>query len=127
MGWLVRHDGSVDQVRPANKTEFTSEELRVLIGGYAEFVRFTVRPACGSWSLNQDALFALKRAHIGEVSYHVPPELPISRNTIMIVDEEGRLKNRPMNAIGSLLYGTLQHGQPIVGDIILVEPREIGE
>lgn len=40
---------------------------------------------------------------------------------IMIVDESGRLKNLPENMLGSVLYGTARHGNPIVGDIIFAK------
>lgn len=39
-------------------------------------------------------------------------------SVIMLVDEEGLVKELPMNAVGSALYGTSQHGCPIVGDLI---------
>jgi hypothetical protein len=42
----------------------------------------------------------------------------------MMVDEEGRLKNLPLNPVGSYLYGTHNHRAPIVGDIyLLIEPQ----
>lgn len=41
-------------------------------------------------------------------------------NMIMVADEEGLFKpgNR-CNPVGSVLYGTMEHGHPIVGDILL--------
>ena len=39
----------------------------------------------------------------------------------MIVDDEGLLKNLPRNAVGCGLYGTKEHGSPIVGDIVLLK------
>lgn len=42
-------------------------------------------------------------------------------STIMMVDEEGLLKSLPMNFFGSLMYGLLEHGCPIVGDLILAK------
>lgn len=44
---------------------------------------------------------------------------------LMLVDEEGLLKDLPLNFFGSTMYGTLVHGCPIVGDLILV--LEVGE
>lgn len=38
----------------------------------------------------------------------------------MIVDDEGLLKNRPVNIFGSVLYDTFSHGNPIVGDIVIM-------
>lgn len=43
---------------------------------------------------------------------------------VMIVDEEGLIKNRQLNKVGSLLYGTPLHGQPIVGDIVIMREEE---
>lgn len=40
---------------------------------------------------------------------------------VMIVDEEGLLKELPLNTIGSYLYETDKHNQPIVGDIIIMQ------
>lgn len=37
---------------------------------------------------------------------------------IMIVDESGLLKQLPENMLGCVLYGTYEHGHPIVGDLI---------
>ena len=39
----------------------------------------------------------------------------------MIVNEEGTLLNLPMNMFGSFLYGTSYHGNPILGDIVLLK------
>ena len=40
---------------------------------------------------------------------------------IILVDEEGLLKSFPMNFFGSLMYGLLDHGRPIVGNLILAK------
>lgn len=39
----------------------------------------------------------------------------------MMVNEEGLLRNLPVNLLGSFLYGTPQHGYPIVGDIVFLK------
>lgn len=39
-------------------------------------------------------------------------------SVIMLVDEEGLIKGLPENALGCALYGTVNHGCPIVGDLI---------
>lgn len=39
----------------------------------------------------------------------------------MIVNEEGVLLNLPINSFGSFLYGMDYHGNPILGDIVLVK------
>lgn len=45
----------------------------------------------------------------------------LERPYCMMVNEEGRLMNLPLNLTGSVLYGTPQHGQPIVGDVIFLK------
>lgn len=40
---------------------------------------------------------------------------------LMLVDENGLLKEPPMNLAGSLFYGTQFHGSPIVGDIVIAK------
>ena len=50
-----------------------------------------------------------------------PKNLP--RGIVMIVDEEGLMKENFINVAGSHLYGTEEHGEVIVGDIMIV--REV--
>lgn len=38
---------------------------------------------------------------------------------LMLVDEEGLLKELPLNLFGSYFYETQKHGNPIAGDVIL--------
>lgn len=40
---------------------------------------------------------------------------------VMLVDECGLLIDKPINKAASIMYGIEKHGQPIVGDVILVE------
>ncbi len=40
---------------------------------------------------------------------------------VMIVNDEGLLHGLPMNTVGSLLYGTPNHGHPIVGNIVIMK------
>lgn len=42
---------------------------------------------------------------------------------VIIVDEEGLLKNLPLNPVGSYMYQTWRHRQPIVGDIIVMREQ----
>ena len=44
-------------------------------------------------------------------------------SVIMLVDEEGLVNGLPMNALGSALYGTHRHGNPIVGDLIFARAQ----
>lgn len=41
----------------------------------------------------------------------------------MVVDDDGLYKQKPVNKLGSLLYGTNIHGNPIVGDIVILKQR----
>lgn len=43
-----------------------------------------------------------------------------SRGLVMIVDEEGLIAGRQRNLAASLFYGTPLHGEPIVGDVLIV-------
>lgn len=44
----------------------------------------------------------------------------LGRPYCMVVNEEGLLRNLPMNVLGSFLYRTDIHGSPIAGDIVLL-------
>ena len=51
----------------------------------------------------------------------------------MMVNEEGRLLGLPLNPLACYLYGTLIHGSPIVGDVMILtlgyyagEPDAVG-
>ena len=59
------------------------------------------------------------REAVGGWYEHVRPA-GLERPYCMMVNEEGLLLNLPLNLTGSVLYGTPQHGQPIVGDIIFL-------
>lgn len=114
MAWLIRVDGTFDNVHPSNQTEFTREELTILVGSdELEYVNFRVRPPSG-------AIFCQYEEGV--------KELPIGPKTIMIVDEISRLRKEPPeeNVIASILYGAMFHGISILGTALLVEPREIG-
>lgn len=39
----------------------------------------------------------------------------------MVVNEEGVILKLPINSFGSFLYGTDYHGNPILGDIVLLK------
>ena len=44
---------------------------------------------------------------------------------VMVVDEEGLLKENPIvNPVASMAYGTLEHGEPIVGDVLVMKEVE---
>lgn len=69
---------------------------------------------------------------VGERYEHVCP-MGLKPPYSMMVNEEGRLLGLPVNRLGSFLYGTHWHGQPIVGNVLIVkdghwngEPNVIG-
>lgn len=107
MAYWIKTDGSVEEVRyKGNKGSIPLEELQRMVGGNIEIVRFRNRP---------DLFFEAANKTVR-----------ITDSTLMVVDEEGRLKNKPLNPVGCVLYGTQEHGEPIVGDIVLAEyPREV--
>lgn len=45
----------------------------------------------------------------------------LKRPYCMIVNDEGVLLNLPINSFGSFLYGMDYHGNPILGDIVLLK------
>lgn len=47
----------------------------------------------------------------------------LHRPYCMVVDEEGLIKQKEINVVGSVLYETQKHGSPIVGDILIL--REV--
>lgn len=51
---------------------------------------------------------------------HVKP-IGLSSPYCMIVNDEGLLLGLPYNIVGSALYGTHNHGCPIVGNIVLMK------
>lgn len=42
-----------------------------------------------------------------------------NEKVVMVMDEEALLKDLPVNQFGSFFYGSIVHGHPICGDIIL--------
>ena len=61
----------------------------------------------------------IKKA-VGGWYEHVHP-MGLDRPYSMMVNEEGLLLGLPMNRLGSELYGTPRHGQPIVGDVLFLK------
>ena len=45
----------------------------------------------------------------------------LERHFCWMVNEDGLLKGLPVNLVGSVLYGTFQHGHPIVGNAIFLK------
>lgn len=69
---------------------------------------------------NGSPLYDLMRKAVGGHCENVYPRR-LKRGFVMIVNEEGLLHDLPINAVGSYLYGTDLHGQPIVGDVIILK------
>jgi hypothetical protein len=86
MAKLFKVDGTVENVMPANGTDFTLEELQKMVGGLIQVV-------------------------------------PVFRTKLIVVDEEGRLKNYKHNTIASLLVADQVKGD-IVGDMLLCSRAE---
>lgn len=65
----------------------------------------------------------LGQAVRGIVGGHFEIVYPVGlkRPFVMLVNEEGLLLDLELNAIGSVLYGTLAHGHPIVGNIVIMK------
>ncbi len=78
----------------------TEDELE--IRDFAEPLHKTLGEAVGGWI---------------EIVHPVGMKRPF----VMIVNEEGLLHDLDINALGSFLYGTLAHGNPIVGDIVIMK------
>ena len=67
-----------------------------------------------------DPLFLrLSEAVSGHIEIGRPAGLPDP--FIMIVNEEGLLLGLALNSIASILYGVMQHGQPIVGNVVIMK------
>jgi hypothetical protein len=48
-----------------------------------------------------------------------PKDCP--KGLVMVVDEEGKCKQKPLNKAASMMYGCYKHGDLIVGDVILCQ------
>ena len=51
---------------------------------------------------------------------YLNPILNEDTHLVMVVDEEGLMNIKRLNIVGSLFYGTHEHGNPIVGDILIM-------
>lgn len=64
--------------------------------------------------------YSIIQKAVGGWYEHVCPK-GLKEPYAMMVNEEGLLLGLPQNYLGSLLYGTLRHGQPIVGDVVFIK------
>ena len=67
-----------------------------------------------------DPLYKTVGSAVGGYIEHVKPAR-LRQPYCMIVNEEGRLLDLPLNYVGSYFYGTDQHGEPIVGNIVIMK------
>lgn len=67
-----------------------------------------------------DPLYKTVGSAVGGYIEHVKPAR-LRHPYCMIVNEEGRLMDLPLNYVGSYFYGTDQHGEPIVGNIVIMK------
>jgi len=71
----------------------------------------------------EEPLHISLREHVGGYIEIVNPR-GLRHPFCMIVDEEGRLKYKPRNTVGCVLYETHKHGAPIVGDIVIMRTEQ---
>lgn len=57
---------------------------------------------------------------VGGYIEHVLPQL-LPKNYCMIVNEDGHRLNLPLNSVGCVLYDSITHGWPILGDIVIMK------
>ena len=68
----------------------------------------------------EEPLYKTVGSAVGGYIEHVKPAR-LRHPYCMIVNEEGRLLDLPLNYVGSYFYGTDQHGEPIVGNIVVMK------
>lgn len=68
----------------------------------------------------EEPLYKTVGAAVGGYIEHVRP-MRLKEPFCMIVNEEGRLRNLPINLAGSFFYGTDFHNEPIVGNIVIMK------
>lgn len=69
---------------------------------------------------NGSPLYEIIHETVGGWYENVHPRR-LARKYVMIVNEEGKLLHLPTNAIASYLYETDKHGEPIVGNVIILK------
>lgn len=73
-----------------------------------------------------DPIYKSAGAEVGGLIEIVHPKY-LPEEFCMVVNEEGLLQKLPLNLLGSVLYGTLEHGHPIVGNIVIFREGFINE
>lgn len=67
---------------------------------------------------SEPLLDSLQKEVGGYIEVVHPKYLP--EGFCLVVDDEGRLKGSAVNNIAGAIYGTLEHGQPIVGNAVIL-------
>ena len=75
----------------------------------------------------QEELFEIARGTIGcDWIELVEPESLSKKGYVLMIDEEGKLRDHPasINCIASEMYGSDRHGDPIVGNAVIVRAAD---
>ena len=75
----------------------------------------------------QEELLEIARGTIGcDWIELVEPNSLAEKGYVMMIDEEGNLRNHPasINCIASEMYGSDRHGDPIVGNAVIVRAAD---
>ena len=75
----------------------------------------------------QEELFSIARGAIDcDWIEIVEPELLTKDGYLMLIDEEGKLRDQDLliNCVASDLYGADQHGDPIIGNAVIVKAAD---
>ena len=88
-------------------------------------IKITTGNEVSVFDVLQPAYKALQKEVGGYIEIVRPKGLP--HPFCLVIDEEGLLNKKPINKYGSFLYGYQEHGQPIVGDIVIMKEVETEE
>ena len=79
-------------------------------------------PTVGAYEVIElsDPMYKSVQEVIGGYAELVNPR-GLPRPYCMMIDEEGSLKKKPTNPVGSYLYEAHIHGQAIVGDVLILK------
>jgi hypothetical protein len=91
-------------------------------GGFMKFVKITTENVHAVIEVKPPLYKGLQETVGGYIEVVRPKGL--KHPFCMIVDEEGLLKKKPLNTVGSYLYGSHEHGHPIVGDVVIAKEIE---
>ena len=110
----VRQEIKVRELQPENERKFA-----VLLTDAQEIKIVECDP--------QEEMFSIARSLIGcEWIELVEPVSLSDQHCLMLIDEEGKLRDRDafINCVASDLYGSDQHGDPIVGSAVIVRAAD---